>query len=152
MNRCSGSLAKVGHWRFAGPPVLFVSAVCLPSPSLRFPPLPLLASPSRDSSPLSSRTLFLSPPAYGERRGGVGVSAAGVVWVVSRWRFCMVRTVASLSGRPRIAPRYETCTRQCNFHTRDREKVSGEREKFPGSPFRATWKLLVAASQRVYGS
>ena len=64
----------------------------------------------------------------------------------------MVRTVASLSGRPRIAPRYETCTRQCNFHTRDREKVSGEREKFPGSPFRATWKLLVAASQRVYGS
>ena len=134
-----------------GPPVLFVSAVCLPSPSLRFPPSPLLSSPSRDSSPLSSRSRrfvrarcsFHRPRT--ERRGGVGVSAAGVVFVVSWWRFCLVRTVASLSGRPRIAPSTKPVHVSATFTHVTVKKFPAREKKFPGSPFRATWKLLVCS-------
>lgn len=144
MNRCSGSLAKVGHWRFAGPsrPLRFS---CLPS--LPFPSLPSPSSPL----PLVTRLLFPAVP--------VGLCAHAVPFTArvrreAGWCGCFSgrcsvcsQSVALLPGSDRCElirassyrPQYETCTRQCNFHTRDREK------KFPGSPFRATWKLLVCS-------
>ena len=77
----------------------------------------------------------------------MGVSAAGVVYVVSQ-------SVALLPGSDRCElirassyrPTYETCTRHCNFHTRDREKVSGERKSFRARRLEPRGNFLLQAS------